>query len=127
MTNDTACLALGAIIRARRIELGYTQESVAKAAGWVAAEMVSMIETGRRSPNLDKIPRIARKLDLDAADLCRVALAESYPILYQTIFPTTVAPLCIPQNPIGTPEIGQLEPIQNDATVAGFDVENCSV
>ena len=86
MQNETTGPTIGAIIRARRIALGYTQETVAAAVGWTAAEMVSLIESGRRSPNLDRIPAIARKLDLDAIELCLVALAESYPILYGTIF-----------------------------------------
>jgi transcriptional regulator with XRE-family HTH domain len=77
---------VGAIIRARRIALGYTQETVATAVGWTAAEMVSLVESGHRSPNLDRIPALARKLELDSLELCLVALAESYPILYGAIF-----------------------------------------
>ena len=82
MQNETTRPTVGAIIRARRIELGYTQETVATAVGWTAAEMVSLVETGHRSPNLDRIPALARKLELDALELCLVALAESHPILY---------------------------------------------
>jgi transcriptional regulator with XRE-family HTH domain len=86
MQNETTRPTVGAIIRARRIALGYTQETVAAAVGWTAAEMVSLVESGRRSPNLDRIPALARKLELDALELCLVALAESHPILYGTIF-----------------------------------------
>ena len=89
MQNENTRPTVGAIIRARRIALGYTQKTVAEAVGWTAAEMVSLVETGRRSPNLDRAPAIARKLDLDAIEFCLVALAESYPILYRTIFSAT--------------------------------------
>lgn len=92
MKNETARPAFGAIIRARRTELGLTQEAVAAAAGWTAAEMVGLVEAGRRSPNFDRIPALAKKLEMNAADLCLVALAESYPIFYATIFPSTAAP-----------------------------------
>lgn len=86
MQNETTRPTVGAIIRARRIALGYTQETVATAVGWTAPEMVSLVESGRRSPNLDRIPALARKLALDPLELCLVALGESYPILYRTIF-----------------------------------------
>lgn len=48
MKNGTTRSAFGAIIRARRLELGFTQKAVAAAVGWTAAQMVSLVETGCR-------------------------------------------------------------------------------
>ena len=49
--------------------------------------------------NLDRIPALAKKLEMNAAELCRVALAESCPIFYATIFSATAAPAIPPQGP----------------------------
>jgi transcriptional regulator with XRE-family HTH domain len=86
MLNETLCATFGATIRARRIALGLTQQTVAAAVGWTRAEMVSLVESGDRMPNLNRIPKLAKGLVLDPAALCRFALAECYPALYETLF-----------------------------------------
>jgi transcriptional regulator with XRE-family HTH domain len=106
MKNETTRLAFGAIIRARRIKLGFTQEAVAAAVGWTAAEMVSLVETGHRSPSLDRIPTIARKLEMDAAELCRIALAENCPVFYLTLFPEPAEQRHRLENLQNAPELG---------------------
>jgi transcriptional regulator with XRE-family HTH domain len=87
--NENLCATFGATIRARRIALGLTQKAVATAAGWTRAEMVCMVESGDRRPDLDRIPRLADGLVLDPADLCKFALAECYPALYKALFGDT--------------------------------------
>jgi transcriptional regulator with XRE-family HTH domain len=77
---------LGATIRARRVALALTQKAVAAAAGWTRAEMVSLVVSGDRMPNLNRIPKLAEGLVLDPATPCKFALAECYPALYKALF-----------------------------------------
>ena len=86
MSNENLCPTLGSTIRARRVALGMTQKAVAAAAGWTRAEMVSLVESGDRMPNLNRIPKLAKGLVIDPASLCKLALEECYPALYETLF-----------------------------------------
>lgn len=52
----------------------------------VGPESVCLWETGRRRIELDKLPRLAAALQLNAADLCRLALFERHPSLYGALF-----------------------------------------
>lgn len=52
----------------------------------VGPESVCLWETGRRRIELDKLPRLAAALQLNPADLCRLALFERHPSLYVTLF-----------------------------------------
>lgn len=57
-------------IRARRDELGLSQEALAHRAGLQRA-YIGQLETGMRSPGLETLAKLARALELDAADLVR--------------------------------------------------------
>ena len=63
-------VAFGDRIRARRQELGMTQESLALASG-IARSYIGSLEGGQRNPSLDNIARLAQALEIDAADLVR--------------------------------------------------------
>ena len=89
MSKEPMCPTVGTIIRTRRLELGLTQETVATAAGWTRGEMVSLVESGHRIANLDRIPALANGLILDPAALCKFALAARYPAFYRTLFGDT--------------------------------------
>lgn len=63
-------------MRARRQELGLTQEELAHGAG-IHRTYIGSLEMGHRNPSLDTIARLALALDMDAAELVRGTQAES--------------------------------------------------
>jgi len=65
-----AAQAFGGRVRARRHELGKSQEQLAEACGlhWT---FVGQVERGRRNISLHNILKIAAGLELDAGDLVR--------------------------------------------------------
>ena len=67
--NQEQAKALGAILRQRRNELGYTTYQVAEAAG-VRSSTVVRVEQGKfAAPRPDKLARFAGFLDLSLSDL----------------------------------------------------------
>lgn len=77
----------GGIIKSRRNQMGLTLAQLGFELG-ITGEFLSQVESGKRALNLDRVPGLARILDLDAAGLCRVALATQYPVIYSVLFPT---------------------------------------
>ncbi len=77
---------LAQLISARRRDLGKTQAEIAKAVGFSSPEFIGMVEGGIRTMDLNKIPRLADALQLDRADLCRMALYEEHPSLFAVLF-----------------------------------------
>ncbi len=73
------------LIRERREALGLTQADLARYLG-VQPEFICLIEGGRRRPDLDRLPRLAEVLDLDAGRLCRLAIYERAPRCYAALF-----------------------------------------
>lgn len=65
---SVAAQALGGRVRARRRELGMTQEQLAEACG-VHWTFLGQVERGRRNISLHNILKIAAGLKLDASDL----------------------------------------------------------
>jgi transcriptional regulator with XRE-family HTH domain len=65
--------ALGLAVKARRLELGLTQEQVALA-GDLHQRWVSNVENGWRNPSYASLRRLAAGLDLTASEL--IARAE---------------------------------------------------
>jgi transcriptional regulator with XRE-family HTH domain len=72
-------------IRQRRLELRRKQADLA-AELHVTDEAVGHWESGRRRPELNKIPRLAAALKVSSRDLCRKALDEWYPAFYDGLF-----------------------------------------
>jgi transcriptional regulator with XRE-family HTH domain len=64
----SAAAELGSRIRARRLELGLTQEALAERAG-VHTTYLGGIERGMRNPSLAKILALAAALHEDPAEL----------------------------------------------------------
>jgi transcriptional regulator with XRE-family HTH domain len=58
-------------LRARREELGLTQEQAAKAAGMSSRQAWNNVESGRQSPTLETLDRIAKALKMKARDLVK--------------------------------------------------------
>jgi transcriptional regulator with XRE-family HTH domain len=65
--------ALGLAVKARREELGLTQEQVANDSG-LHQRWLSNVETGKRNPSYGSLRRLAAGLDLTASEL--IAQAE---------------------------------------------------
>ena len=55
-------------VRARRQELGWSQEALALKAN-INRTYIASLESGRRNPSLDLIARLARALRVDAGEL----------------------------------------------------------
>ena len=72
-------------LRRRREELHLRQIDVAEALD-VTPEAVTLWEAGRRRVELNKFPRLARALQIDAKELCIRALREYHPAFSQGIF-----------------------------------------
>jgi transcriptional regulator with XRE-family HTH domain len=65
--------ALGHAVKARREELGLTQEQLAHDSG-LHQRWISNVETGKRNPSYASLRRLAQALDLTASEL--IARAE---------------------------------------------------
>jgi transcriptional regulator with XRE-family HTH domain len=65
--------ALGTAVKARRQELGLTQEQLANDSG-LHQRWISNVETGKRNPSYSSLRRLAASLELSAAEL--IARAE---------------------------------------------------
>jgi transcriptional regulator with XRE-family HTH domain len=63
-------VSFGDRIRARRQELGWSQEALAFGAG-ISRTDIASLESGRRKPSLDLIARLAVAVKLDAGELVR--------------------------------------------------------
>lgn len=57
-------------LRATREELGLSQEALSHMAGYYRT-YVGLIETGKVSPSLHAMWRIAHAMDIDLGDLCK--------------------------------------------------------
>ena len=73
------------ILRQRRMELRLRQAEIA-AELRVEPETIGHWESGRRRMELNKVPRLAAILKLNAKDLCRLALSEWHPRLHDALF-----------------------------------------
>ena len=71
-TEEEGIRAAGRVVLTRRGELGLTQQEVAARAG-IDADTLGALENGKRWPWPRNVAAIARALDLDAAELQRVA------------------------------------------------------
>lgn len=64
----------------RQIELissRKTQKEIAHQAGFVNANMISLLKNGSTKLPLDRVPDLARAIEVDAAHLMRLALEQS--------------------------------------------------
>lgn len=79
---DTSALSqtvrLGQKIRARRKELGMTQEQLAEKLG-IGHQALSRIEQGHMAPKMDRLPLLADALKCTVSDLFREKEALDYP------------------------------------------------
>lgn len=67
------------LLKHRRKELGLLQPDIASAIGVKSADFISLVESGQRSMDLNRIPALARVLRLNAKDLVLTAIREQWP------------------------------------------------
>jgi transcriptional regulator with XRE-family HTH domain len=67
------------VLKHRRQELGLRQPDIARAIGLKSADFISLVESGQRSIDLNRIPALARILKLNAKDLVLMAIHEQWP------------------------------------------------
>ena len=67
------------VLKHRRQELGLLQPDIARAIGVKSADFISLVESGQRSMDLNRIPALARVLKLNAKDLVLLAIHEQWP------------------------------------------------
>jgi transcriptional regulator with XRE-family HTH domain len=79
-------------IRQRRLELRLKQADIA-AELHVTEEAVGHWESGRRRPELNKVPRLASVLKVQPQALCRKSLDEWYPAFYDGLFSDRPQPM----------------------------------
>jgi transcriptional regulator with XRE-family HTH domain len=84
--------------RQRRLQLGLTQKDVAQILG-VTADYISLLESGERRLDLDRIPRLADALDAERFDLCASALRDRCPQLFAEIFSSVESVAVPPESP----------------------------
>lgn len=87
MNELTTYSPLSALLRSRRDTLRLRQHQIGDALR-VRPESVGYWERGKRRIELDKLPRLAKILQLNPQDLCRMALREFHPALYHALFGT---------------------------------------
>lgn len=72
-SNAAFCRAVGAVIRAERLRLGWSQEKLGDVAD-LSRAYVTELEGGRRTPNLGTLLRLATAFNMKVSKL--VAAAE---------------------------------------------------
>ena len=70
----------GRVIYQRRNDLGLTLNEVGTRAGFASGDYISLIERGKRAPDLDKVPFLADALQMDARTLCELWLRQYQPL-----------------------------------------------
>ncbi len=68
MAREPIVRRFGHAVRRRRVEAGFSQESLARAAK-VHSTYISLVERGLRDPRLTSIAKLARALKISPADL----------------------------------------------------------
>lgn len=76
MVNTLDRKNFGAALRALRSAQNLTQESLAADAG-MSAPNLSLLESGQRQPNLERIVRLADALNTQPSELLRLAEADA--------------------------------------------------
>jgi transcriptional regulator with XRE-family HTH domain len=76
---------LSRYIRHRREELRLTHQQLADLIQ-VSPGFVSLVESGHRRLDLDRIPQLADALETDRTYLCWMAVIEGKPVIFQELF-----------------------------------------
>ena len=71
----------GPYIKKLRHKSGLTQRQVAEALDVSSPEFVGMIESGLRKPNFERLPALAKVLEVSVLEMIQMAFADVYPSL----------------------------------------------
>lgn len=77
-TNGTRPSRLAALVDRRLIEKNASQREIAEKVGFKNQNMITMVKTGTAKLALDRVPAMARALDVDPSHLFRLALEQFY-------------------------------------------------
>jgi transcriptional regulator with XRE-family HTH domain len=77
--TDKSLNTVSEVLKHHRQELGLLQPDIAKAIGVKSADFISLVESGQRSMDLNRIPALARVLKLNAKGLVLLAIHEQWP------------------------------------------------
>jgi hypothetical protein len=69
------------------LEGARSQREVGMMVGWPQPAMISMIKRGEVKPPLEKVPALARALNVDEMHLVRLVMRDHHPTLYATLEP----------------------------------------
>jgi transcriptional regulator with XRE-family HTH domain len=83
--------SLGAYLRDKRVEAGFTQAEVAQRLGYSSAQLISNIERGLCAPPMKSLKRLVSLLSLPGEELLELFMAEHEKALRQHIFGPTKA------------------------------------
>ena len=89
---NTRSLSFSEWIRQRRLQLRLRQAEIAEQLH-VTEESIAHWESGRRRPELNKVPRLAAALKVNPRDLCRKAIDEWHPALHDALFTDRPQPM----------------------------------
>lgn len=73
---------IGKRIRDRRVELGLSQEELAKKLGYSGKSMISLIESGKRELGITQISPLAKILECSVGDLVDDIIPDDDELLY---------------------------------------------
>ncbi len=91
MNTETTLVPLNVFLRQRREKLNLKQADIAEQLR-VTPVTVGHWEGGQRRIMIDKLPRLARILEVDARTLCGMALRDFHPAVYAVLFQCETAP-----------------------------------
>jgi transcriptional regulator with XRE-family HTH domain len=94
----------GELIRSRREELGITREAIAKHVGRTES-WASLVETGKRKPDIDVVPALARALQKDPKALTQLYIQQFHPGVARVLFD------------VPAPEVSDQQPSVTDSEI----------
>ena len=78
MTAQTVAQYIDGLVNAA----GKTQSQIAKDAGFVNPNIITMIKQGRTKLPVERIPALSKALSVDMGEMVALAMSEYYPELY---------------------------------------------
>jgi hypothetical protein len=75
----------GRLIYTKRNQLGMTLNDVGILAGFKSGDYLSLIERGKRAPDLDRVPRLAEALRIEPKLLCEAWILQFHPLAAEAL------------------------------------------
>lgn len=84
-TTTTSKIANYITLQIKALEGTKSQRDIAREMGYEKANIISMFKTGEVKVPLDKIPAMAKALNVDPANLFRLAMQQYWPDMHEAI------------------------------------------